>query len=494
MLQLTSVSSFCAVAATILVSGCAETPADPPARRPNVLLISVDSLRRDHVSAYGYRNYLSPKVATTPAVDRLAAEGVRFDDAVSSTSWTLPSHMALMTGLPDILHGVVNNEKRLDPALSTLAELLGARGYQTGGFFTGPNLHPIFGFNQGFDTYESCSEVAMPIDAFQGTKNPDRLHMHEESHGGLTSPALLERSMEWLNGAAAKDDPFFLFVHWWDPHYDYGPPQLYADMFDPDYAGDADATKFYQGGQAKTARDMDHVLSMYDAEIRYTDDHIAKLIDRIDSLGLAEETLIIFTADHGDEFYEHGKKGHQRNFYDESVRLPLVMRMPSELPAGEIVNRMVRIQDLAPTILDLCDVAAPTYFEGTSLRSLWDKTAAQDVVAMSPIQVFELDLPARDMLKTGLRRKDVKVTWDYLQNMGEIFNLREDPKELHPRVFTDFETSEIPAVRFLREKLEELELRRADLPRTPGHTGVDDLPQDLADELAGFGYLDGHKD
>jgi arylsulfatase A-like enzyme len=494
MPQLSPVTSFCAVAVSIVLGACSNAPTGFSAKGPNVLLISVDSLRRDHVSTYGYRNRISPSAITTPTVDRLAANGIRFNDAVSSTSWTLPSHMSLMTGLPDMLHGVVNSEKSLDPALLTLAELLQDRGYQTGGFFTGPNLHPYFGFADGFDTYESCSEVAMPLGAFDGMENPDRLEMHEASHKGLTSPVLLDRSMKWLDEAAARDDPFFLFVHWWDPHYDYEPPQEYADMFDPDYDGDSDATNFYLGRETKTPRDMDYVQSMYDAEIRYTDDHIGRLVDHLDTLGLTENTLIVFTADHGDEFYDHGKKGHQRNFYEESIRLPLVMSLPGVLPAGIEIGRMVRIQDLAPTILEVCDVAAPTYFEGLSLRALWDETADQDSVPKSPVQVFELDLPSRDILKVGLRRKDVKVTWDYTEGTGEVFNLREDPLELNPTVFTDFEDPELAAVRFLKEKLEELEARAKDIPRTPGHKGAGEMPVELEQDLSSAGYLGGPKD
>ncbi|MFT6363575.1 MAG: arylsulfatase [Planctomycetota bacterium] len=490
MVQFPSVFALCSIFVLPLFTSCNGDGAETGTKGPNVVLISVDSLRRDHLSTYGYKNALMPHVPTTPAIDRLAKGGLRFDDAVSTTSWTLPSHMAMMTGLPDTLHGVVNNEKRLDPALSTLAQLLRARGYQTGGFFTGPNLHPIFGFSQGFDTYESCSDVEMPLDSFQGTTNPERFDMHEASHKGLTSPALLERSLAWLDEAAAKEDPFFLFVHWWDPHYDYNPPDEYAEMFDPGYDGDSDATVFFQSRQMKTHRDMQHVLSMYDAEIRYTDDHIGMLLERIEQLGLAKDTLIVFTADHGDEFFDHGKKGHQRNFYDESVRLPLVMRLPGVLPTGQSVQRMARIQDIGPTILDLCDVAAPEYFEGVSLRSSWEPRDPS-VKFVSPVQILSLDLPNKGTHKIGLRRKDLKIVWDFEEQSGELFVLYEDPDELNPLVFTDFDDPAHPAVRFFKQHIEAIEARRASLPKTPGHMGVDDLPEDLMKELAGFGYLDG---
>ena len=161
---------------------------------------------------------------------------------------------------------------------------------------------------------------------------------------------------------------------------------------------------------------------MYDAEIRYTDDHIGMLLARIEKLGLAQDTLIVFTADHGEEFFDHGKKGHQRNFYDESVRLPLVMRLPGVLPSGKSVQRMARIQDIGPTILDLCDVAAPDYFEGVSLRSSWEPRDP-DVKSVAPVQILSLELPGKGINKVGLRRKDLKVVWDFEEQTGELFVL-----------------------------------------------------------------------
>ncbi len=456
---------------------------DGGAERPNVLLVSIDSLRRDHVSAYGYQNPLRPDLSTMPAVDRLAAEGVLFLDAVSTTSWTLPAHVALLTGLPDRVHGVTGPEERLDPALDTLAELLRARGWATAGFFSGPNLHPAFGFGQGFDRYVNCSEIHVPLDAFS-TEDPDAIApYHRDSHSGLTSPRLFDESAAWIRERVGAGERFFAFVHWWDPHYDYAPAEEYRALFDPSYSGRATGENWIHSREVWSQREMGHILSLYDAEIRYTDDHVARLLALLDELGVADDTLVVVTSDHGDEFYEHGKKGHQRTLYDESVRIPLVMRWPGHLPAGVRPQGQARIQDVLPTVADLCDVPAPAYVAGRSLRPLWE-----DPEHPGFPQHLDLDVAFRGFRLSGLRLSDRKVVWDHEAGEGLVFDLERDPGEGSPRRFRDLDTAPLPAAAELRDALRELERRRAELPSTPGHSGAL-LPDSLVQEMKRLGYL-----
>lgn len=454
--------------------------------RPNVLVISVDSLRRDRVSAYGYRPRFAPAESTTPAVDRLAREGVLFQDAFATTSWTLPSHMALFTGLEDGLHGVTDNTKVLDPAIETMAQSFRARGYQTAGFYSGPNLHPAFGFGAGFDVYENASGVPLDDEAFAlASKQQDALlAVHNRSHSGLTSPEVNRRGLDWLGNAAEADEPFFLFLHYWDPHYNYDPPAEYEARFDPDYNGTASGSKFIYSRDIKSPRDMQHILSLYDAEIRYTDDHITSVLDRLDELNLADDTLVVFVSDHGEEFYDHGKKGHQRNFFDESVRIPVVMRWPKGLPAGTVVEEQVRMQDLFPTLAELADVGLPGYVTGTSLVAL-----TRGGKAAPPAQLFELSLPRRGTRLSGLRQRGLYVVWDHTKQVGTFFNMRLDPRQLRPRKFDDLEGSKLPAARLLRERLAWLESQRSNLPSTQGHADLDQLPAGLEADLSAQGYL-----
>lgn len=177
--------------------------------RPDVVLISIDSLRPDHLGAYGY----GP--ATSPAMDALAADAVVFEHAVSTTSWTLPAHAAMFTGLFDSAHGLYDNGRRLADSYVTMAEVLRDNGYRTAGFFGGPYLHQTFGLAQGFDHWESCM-TRLDDDLGDQTVRAAAMASRGASHHDITGPRTLERVRAWLGGVDPR--PFFLFIHLWDVH------------------------------------------------------------------------------------------------------------------------------------------------------------------------------------------------------------------------------------------------------------------------------------
>jgi arylsulfatase A-like enzyme len=485
-----SAASFSLLLA-LTTSSCGRSGAPQP-KRPNLLLISVDSLRRDHVGPYGYRPEFAGEEGTTPAIARLASEGVLFEDAKSTTCWTLPAHMSLMTGMPSALHGVTDNRKQLDPAITTLAEALRAKGYATAGFYSGPNLHPAFGFGAGFTTYQNCSGKEMPQAAFEeaisGGDSSELVSLHHDSHSGLSSQTLLSESRAWLENAADEEEPFFLFVHWWDPHYDYTPPAALGRKFDPGYVGEQTGTDFLDVRSVPKDRDLAHILALYDAEIRYTDDHIGQLLESLEKLELAEDTLVIFTADHGDEFFEHGYRGHQRTLYEEAIQIPLVMRLPGSLPAGKRAAGNASLQDVFATAADLLDIPAPDYGMGQSLRPLWER--GDD----GRTHYSELDLPHRDLQLSAIQSGDMKLIWDHTKDLGEVFDLRADPLEQNPiSVSGLFSRDQTDALELglLRTELARQERARKNIPRTPGFSGEHKLSDELAEELASFGYLEG---
>ncbi len=313
---------------------------------PNILLISIDSLRRDHVGSYGYQR------PTTPHLDKLAREGVRFDAAVSPTSWTLPSHVTLLTALPIRVHQVHVSSQRFTKQVLTLTEVLSQEGYATAGIVRGSYLDAGYGFAQGFDHYDDYTVL-----------NRDRT----KPDGNATSPISLRLANEWLDSWAASErpQPFFLFLHTWDVHFPYAPPHPYDTMFDPHYEGDIVASPYMRNRRINPwmdPRDLEHVIALYDGEIRYTDDHLGRLFDSLQRLGVFDDTIIVVTSDHGDEFFEHGKKGHGQNLFDDVLRVPLVMRYPSKIPAGRVVKGQVRLMDVAPTILGLAGIEPPADF------------------------------------------------------------------------------------------------------------------------------------
>ena len=287
----------------------------------------------------------------------MAAEGVLFETAVSPTSWTLPSHLTLLTSLPPMEHGVTTPDKKLHDEVVTLAEVLHDAGYQTAGFVSGPFLHSSYGFSQGFDLYDDYT-VCLPAGP--------------ASHQGATSPGLHDIVDTWLTERSATGDPppFFIFLHMWDVHYDYLPPAPYDTLFDPDYTGNIDPHNYEKGEQVNPdmdPRDLQHIIALYDGEIRYTDFWLGKILERMRELGVFENTIIVVTADHGDEFFEHGKKGHLNNLYDLEIRVPLIVRYPEKVPVGRRVH-MVRLMDIGPTLLSLAGVESPEEF-GMAMKS-----------------------------------------------------------------------------------------------------------------------------
>jgi len=326
------------------------------ARGPNLLLVSIDTLRADHLGAYGY------DLPTSPTIDaRLAGEGVTFTDVYSQSPKTTPSHMTLLTSLYPSVHGVElwQNGKPahvLNPAVHTLAEILKNAGYATAAFTGGAQIDPVRGFDQGFDLY---------------------------TVGGQQ-----RRARRWLG--RHRWQRFFVFYHTYDVHDPYLPPDEYIRLFDPDYRGrvlDAIHRLHAEGGMSVAAwegisrrfwesvdrsdpRDVRFVERLYDAGIRRMDaETIRPLLDRLDQLGLARDTLVVFTSDHGEAFGEHGQFQHD-DLYAGTVRVPLVLRWPGRLPAGLRIASRVRLIDVMPTILELLGVSAPPSPQGQSLTPL----------------------------------------------------------------------------------------------------------------------------
>jgi arylsulfatase A-like enzyme len=346
---------FSVALTVVLLASCAS---DRPAH-PNVLLISIDSLRADHVGVNGYAR------PTTPHLDELAAQGAAFLTAHAPAPWTLPSHVTLLTSLPPAAHRVVRRNRALTSQATTLAEVLQAEGYATAAFVSAGLLRRAYGYDQGFDVYD---QSAWTMRLGRGRRTPKRNPQNRgTADRRATSPVVVRLVDDWITrtGAADRTRPFFAFVHLWDVHYDYDPPPPYDTMFDPDYAGHLDASHFETNPalhRGMDPRDLAHLVALYDGEIRFTDEWIGRLLDRLAALGLAEDTIVVVTADHGDEFLEHGRLGHIKTLFEELLRIPLIVRYPRRVPPGQRFAEPVRLEDVAPTILGLAGVASPPDF------------------------------------------------------------------------------------------------------------------------------------
>ncbi len=334
---------------------------EPGARPANILLVSIDSLRADHVGCYGSGR------DTTPEIDLLARDGVIFKNHVSTTSWTLPAHISLFTGQDISVHGVATDGFSLHPAVPTLAETLQTADYQTAAFCSSPYMNRAFGFDRGFDLYHNIDSER---DGYVDTVLPDETE-RDRVHRETTSPRIAELATAWLEENAER--PFFLFLHFWDPHYDYDPPAPYDRLFNPGYRGDIDGTDYIHNDRVypgMAGEDLEEIIALYDGEIAFTDHHLGLVITKLKELGLFDRTLIIVTGDHGDEFFEHGNKGHRSTLYEEVIRVPLIIRRPGGARGGQTISSPVGIIDIAPTLLDLLGLKGLEKISGVSLRPL----------------------------------------------------------------------------------------------------------------------------
>jgi arylsulfatase A-like enzyme len=302
------------------------------APRPNVVLYVVDCLRADHVGAYGYAR------GATPSIDRLAAEGVVFERAYSCAAWTKPSIGCLFTSTYPWRHGARTLDDSLAHDVTTLAEVFQAAGYATHAWVANPVVdREHFGFGRGFDRFLALAR------RFAGR--------NVNAAGAEADAATLNESLVWLEQNRRR--AFFLYLHSLDLHAPYLP----RPPFDAAFA---------RAAATGAERDRD----LYDGELAYNDQQIGRLREGLERLGLYEDTVIVVTADHGEEFMEHGTAQHGRSVYDTLLHVPLVVKLPARRPATRRVAAAVGTLDVGPTLLDYAGLPRPPQFEGLSLRGL----------------------------------------------------------------------------------------------------------------------------
>jgi arylsulfatase A-like enzyme len=329
---------------------------------PNVILLGVDTLRADRLSCYGYAE------SETPHMDALAADGVRYAEMTAQASWTKPSFATVFTSLYPSSHTATGKPHRLPQAVITVAEVLAASGYHTGGFADNPSISASFGFDQGFADYVYLA----PDHLFAGNEAASQTALYQALRrvwamvsGGRIYPqrfyqeasVVNARALEWLE--TNKGTRFFLFLHYMDPHDPY---------FEHPYNGTGYARASNQNPDSVLAPAFSQ---LYDGEVGYLDHYLGRLLDWLKAEGLYDDTLIILTGDHGEEFQEHGGWWHGQTLYQEQIAVPLIIKYPQQAQAGSVVVELARSLDIAPTILDVSGVPIPASMMG---RTLWGDT------------------------------------------------------------------------------------------------------------------------
>jgi len=372
-----------------------------PATGPNLLLVVVDTLRADHLGTYGHGE------DTSPRIDELAGQGVVFERMYSQAPWTKPSVASLFTSLYPPQHQVLEEgtDNRLASSLTTLAEVLADAGYRTGAVSQNPHIQANTGFDQGFGEFHGLSGYVSGVDE------------------------MLDAGRGFLDREAGR--PFFLYMHFLDPHGPYAPPPKLRKRF----LGERETKKarvvsgrvgkMLEGEELSIeleAGDLDYLEALYDAEIRWVDVAVGRLLDHLEERGLADDTVVLLTADHGEEFMDHGTLKHGYQLYEESVHVPLIVRAPGVEPRR--VDRMVAQHvDLAPTVLDLLGQPVPSAAQGRSLRPwLEGRETAGPETALLGTSWREID-------RFAVREGSWKLVRHADQGRTELYDLASDPTE-----------------------------------------------------------------
>lgn len=395
-------------------------------RKFNIILFGIDTLRADHLGCYGHYR------STSPNIDNLAKTGVRFARCFSQAPKTAPSFMSIMTSRYPTYHGITSNigpaarrgrVYQLDKKIPTIAEILKSQGYRTGAFTDGANLYAEIGFGRGFDYYAS--------------------HRNYSNRNKMPGVIPEDEIKYWIRENAKEN--FFLFFHTFAAHNPWAVPHPYPNMFAPDYGGKLRVSPEFIGslGQ-KTKRsprmffldkvdvsnfkDIRYLKDIYDGAIKYVDDFIGNIIRLLAELKLDKETILVFTADHGEEFMDHGNLSH-RQLYNELLHVPLIIKSP-KMKSGVVINQTVRSIDIVPTVLGLLRIRPKASFQGVSLLDAANKNLGLPAIAEEEnlgFSIIENDY------------KFIHPLYRHGARTDELYDLAADPKEKSNIIFENLD-------------------------------------------------------
>ena len=453
-----------ALAALLLAAACGRAP---PAH-PNVVVWLVDTLRADHLGCYG-----GPR-PTSPRLDRLARDGVLFENVHAASNWTQPAVAALFSGrLPGAFEASFGSP--LPAGVPLAAERFAEAGYDTAGFTCTVATAARFGFGRGFREYEELDEL---LDMDARKKRTDAVY------GADRLVAAATRFLERRAQPPPDQRPFFLWLHSVDPHAPYGGPRA-AESFASAYDGPIDGSvesiaQASRSGYAYTEADRRHVADLYDDDVRFNDEQLGRLVDELERLGLLEDTLLVVVSDHGEELWERGALGHgNTDLHAELTHVPLVLHWPAGLPAARRVPALVGGIDLLPTLLELCGLPALPEADGVSRAGL----ARGADGAGAPVLLVDRCRPQDP--GSALRTADWLLHGGDDPALAGLFDLRADPAET-----LDLSAGRAAEAERLREALSGLRARR-DAAWTAAGGGGAAVPPDAAtlEKLRALGYL-----
>ncbi|MDG1482960.1 MAG: sulfatase-like hydrolase/transferase [Myxococcota bacterium] len=447
---------------------------------PNIVLIVLDTTRSDRLSVYGHER------KTSPFLERFGSSGVRFDQAWSVSSWTLPSHATMFTGLHPDEHGATQENFTISEDLDTLAERLKAKGYQTAGFSNNPWVSHRVGLTQGFDHFSEMWVVK---------KTREKTGRH----------ATLDEIDSWKETVLDDDEPFFVFVNLIEPHLPYSPPvdtgkRFFDSKADYQAAGEhfqgagKITVRHYQGTNPLTGEEWSDLSALYEGELHRVDQVTRKVLARLEEIREGE-TVVIITADHGEHHNEHDHLGHVFSLYEPLVHVPMLARGPG-FTAGTVRDEPVSLLDIAPTILHIAGAdTAGMHSIGTDIRGEISTKRALPLTYGWPQQVlrgFPEDLQSGPTLAAHRRSLRGAVYYPYKLIRGSdgeevYYDLRKDPDENVP-----LDTATIPeAIRAAMDSAAGIPAGRSDAAAPDSETlPEDEMDSTTAEELRLLGYIE----
>lgn len=448
----------------------------------NVLFITIDTLRADHLGCYGYER------DTSPSIDAFADGAIVFENCISQATSTLPSHASIFTALYPPAHGVINNLLGLSDSVPSLVNVFKDYGYTTGAIVSNVVLESRFGLDQGFSTY----------DEEMNSRELNRRKFRERRADSATDAAIA-----WLR--KNEGESFFLWVHYVDPHGAYFPPPEYRKMF----VGDE---WFSEGEEVRVAEENfvphtipkyqelsdignpSYYISQYDGEIRFTDDHVGRLLDFIEKSGLSPDTIVVLTADHGESFTERDLYfTHTFRTYDEQARIPLIMKFPGEgAGAAARIKSQVRAIDIFPTLLEKTGLENPHPVHGRSLAKLMSaagKGHAKEILTEKARSIADTAIIYSDY---GIEALEKKMGAQKSIRAGRwklTLNSRDGSVELYDLEHDRFERDNLAQARpeLVRQMGKLLHLQESEITTAVGNKPK--LSPELIEQLDSFGYL-----
>lgn len=431
-------------------------------KKPSVILVIIDTLPASHVSAYGY-----PR-STTTFLDQLAKDGLLFRHAVAASPWTLPSIASILTGLYPSRHqaGIhldpwTMKDRRLAqmrPEVMTLAELFKNHGYQTIGFFNNPFVHPDFGLNKGFEVYDYVGG--------------DNLQIRPATQ-------VVNGAVNWLAEHGRR--PFFMVLHFFDPHLAYDPPLVFATPYIAEYKGkltrpfNPELEEMRSGRLTLSEDDKKFIVGLYDGEVAAVDAELGRFISYLKKQGIYDPAMIIVTSDHGEEFWEHGGFEHGHTLYRELLEVPLVIKFPGGDFAGQTVEEYVSLLDIFPTLAEMMKWPLAFPVDGMSLypragrlQVLPHTLAAENVHYGPQLQAFYSE--------------NVKLIVDTETGELVIFDLKNDPAE------TKNVLGQLPLPQSVKTQVQKIagDLQTQLQKQTPQAANLD---QETVKKLKSLGYI-----